>query len=373
MASTLPVDLDYLAARLHGRRGHLAEDERLNALCRLRMIPDLAREVCPGARVTTARELQQRLVQQMVEELSGFAAQLSGPGAALMAWLRVRLQIENLKVLFRAFATGKSSEVARQSLFLLPDDLALDTRALTAADSVTSFIEATPAGILREGLIESIEDYREEPELIVLEAALDRAYFRELVKRTRALPREGRADSLAIVKQEVDTFHLMLVARGRFTYGVPDEQLAGIHVGGAGISADRFRRMLNAASLREAAELAIGLAISRLPPERKGVGEGWADLGADTRYAEDPYAADPDTEGLDAADLETLAWSRYLHLARRAFRRNHMRLGAVVAFTAIRRVEVANLISLSEGIRTGMAPDAIRRRLVSSDEEAWYV
>jgi len=352
MASALPVDLDYLAARLHGRRGQLAEADRLNALCRLRSMPDLVRALSPGARFTTVAEFQQGLILEMVQELADFASQLAGSGAALMAWLRVRVQVENLKVLARAFATGKSSDLARQYLVALPADLGLEIEALAAAESFESFLAAAPEGILRAGLAEAAAAYQETPRPVVLEAALDRAYYGELLKRTKALPRDARGDSLTIAKQEVDTFHLMLVARGRFTYGLPAERLAGLHVAGAGISRDRFRRMLDAGSLREAAQLAVGPVLSRLPEE-----DSWGAGRA----------------GPDAAALETLAWNRYLRLARRAFRNNHMGLGAVVAFAAIRRIEVANLITLSEGIRTDMEPDAIRRRLVPRDEEACRV
>jgi len=69
-------------------------------------------------------------------------------------------------------------------------------------------------------------------------------------------------------------------------------------------------------------------------------------------------------EALTPTDLETLAWRRYYRLANRAFRRCHMGLGAVVAYAAIRRVELANLITLSEGIRQGQPADALRRRLI---------
>ena len=55
------------------------------------------------------------------------------------------------------------------------------------------------------------------------------------------------------------------------------------------------------------------------------------------------------------AILESLAWRRFLRLANGAFRGSHMGLGAVVGYLEIRRVEVANLITLSEGIRTGVA------------------
>ena len=63
-----------------------------------------------------------------------------------------------------------------------------------------------------------------------------------------------------------------------------------------------------------------------------------------------------------------LAWKRFLRLANRAFRRSHMDLGAVVGYAGIRRVEVANLISLSEAIRTGMAAEVIRARLIPRND-----
>jgi len=41
-----------------------------------------------------------------------------------------------------------------------------------------------------------------------------------------------------------------------------------------------------------------------------------------------------------------------------------MGLGAIVGYAGLRRVEVANLITISEGIRGGMAAEAIRGRLI---------
>jgi hypothetical protein len=77
---------------------------------------------------------------------------------------------------------------------------------------------------------------------------------------------------------------------------------------------------------------------------------------------------------VDPAALEALAWKRFLRLANRAFRRSHMDLGAVVGYAGIRRVEVANLISLSEAIRTGMAAEVVRARLIPrTDLESAYV
>jgi len=88
----------------------------------------------------------------------------------------------------------------------------------------------------------------------------------------------------------------------------------------------------------DVAALAAGVAVDELPA---GAKEAWT-----------------------PADLEPLAWARYYRLANRAFRRSHMGLGAVVAYTAIRRVELANLITLSEGIRLSRPPDVLRRCLI---------
>jgi vacuolar-type H+-ATPase subunit C/Vma6 len=110
---------------------------------------------------------------------------------------------------------------------------------------------------------------------------------------------------------------------------------------------ETFAAMLEAESLAQAASLAAGNALDAPPRGENGVDE------------------------VTAADVEALAWNRYLHLANLAFRRSHMGLGAVVAYAAIRRVEMGNLITLSEGIRTGMSPQAIRARLVPrADVEA---
>ena len=67
---------------------------------------------------------------------------------------------------------------------------------------------------------------------------------------------------------------------------------------------------------------------------------------------------------MDPSLLEVMARNRFLRLANRAFRSSHMGPGALVGYTAIRRVELANLVTLTEGIRVGLRPEAIRARLI---------
>jgi len=338
MALRIALDLDYLAANVHGRRSRLAEAERLDALCRLRTVTDLARALFPESRFLTAAALQRVLILDQVEELTEIASRLGGAAGRILDWLGVRFQMENLKVLARGLAGGMALEDLRPHLILLPDDLALPVEALASAGSLEAFAALVPHEPLRDGLKRGGDLFARRPKAFFLEAGLDAGYLEELLSRARALSAADRREVLPIALQEADTFHMMLAARGKFHYGLGPEAIVPFHVRGALMARRTFEAMAAAEHVSDVAALAVGVAVDEVPAVAK--------------------------EALTAADLEPLAWSRYYRLANRAFRRSHMGLGAVVAYAAIRRVELANLITLSEGIRLGQPADAIRRRLI---------
>ena len=353
MARAMTNDLDCLAARLHGRRSRLAEGERLDALCQLQDLSELTRGIYPAVEFPAAADFQRRLVQDFVLELCGFLKHLGGAGAALLGWMLVRFQVESLKVLIRGFAGRISTEALMGHLVFLPTERELDTAALAAAGSWEGFARLLPQRPFRQSLKRALELDHDHPRPFFLEAALDRGYFQELLARVARVGGEDQEVIKALVLQEVDMFHLMLVVRGRFHYGLTPESLLAWHGGGTGIPRSRFAAMLDAPDLLTAAGLAVGRALDVLPPRQES-SEGAATV--------------------DPAALEALAWKRFLRLANRAFRRSHMGLGAVVGYVGIRRVEVANLITLSEGIRTGTAADALRPELISrTGEEAVHV
>ncbi|HUX16983.1 MAG TPA: V-type ATPase subunit [Phycisphaerae bacterium] len=338
MVLRIGLDLDYLAANVHGRRSRLAEAERLDALCRLRTVTDLARALFPESRFLTAAALQRVLILDQVEELTEIASRLGGAAGRILDWLGVRFQMENLKVLARGLAGGMVLEDLRPHLILLPDELALPVEALASAGSLEAFAALVPQEPLRDGLKRGGDLFARRPKAFFLEAGLDAGYLEELLSRARALSAADRREVLPIALQEADTFHMMLAARGKFHYGLGPEAIVPFHVRGALMARRTFEAMAAAEHVSDVAALAVGVAVDEVPAVAK--------------------------EALTAADLEPLAWSRYYRLANRAFRRSHMGLGAVVAYAAIRRVELANLITLSEGIRLGRPADAIRRRLI---------
>jgi vacuolar-type H+-ATPase subunit C/Vma6 len=353
MAEVMINDLDYLAARFHGRRSRVAEAERLDALCRLRTIPELADAVFPDTKTQTSVAFQRGTLADLVSELSHSTRYLAEAGGDLLAWMLVRFQVENTKVLLRGFLDRTPLEELEAHLLVLPKNLALDANALLGAETLERFVARLPRELPRQALRVALDTYRGQLRPFFFEAALDRGYFQELLARAGRLSDEDKEVVAPIIEQEVNMFLLMLTVRGRFGYGLTPELLLPLHIRSRGIPIGRFNAMLTAPDLRAAAAFTVGRVIDTLPAE---------------------HEAGETSRALDAAALEALAWKRFLRLAHRAFRRSHMGLGAIIGYAGIRRVETANLITLSEGIRARVAPESIRARLIPrSDPEVAYV
>jgi len=259
--------------------------------------------------------------------------------------MRSRFQIENLKVLLRGFLSHTPFDALQEHLVPLPRELTLDAQALLDAETIDAFAKRLPTGWPQKQLQAAIAAHRDESQAFFFEAALDAGYFQELLIRVEQLPAAEKELIQPLARQEVDMFHFMLAVRGKFNHGLTAESLFPLRVSGSGAAAERFKAMLAAPDISTAAKLGLGHAFDELP-----------------------------AAALDATTLEALGWRRFLRLANGAFRRSHMGLAAVVGYLEIRRVETANLITLSEGIRTGVEAEKIRARLIPrTNLEAVYV
>ena len=349
IASTRRIvkNLDYLAARLHGRRSRMAEGERLDGLCRLRSLQEYFRMIFPETEFTGVLDFQRRLLHELIDELSRLSSYMGGPGADLVDWMLVRFQVENLKLLIRVFLTKTPVEEMYGLFAPLSGKLALDIQGFAAAQSLEDICRLVPKGILRYNLGKALEIYRDHPRPFFFEAALDRGYFQGLITRMEQLSQEDREIVRPIIYQEVDIFNLMLVLRGKFHYNLPIDMLKPLHVASSKISREIFSDMLNDPDMDTSAG----------------------------RVAERVLDITPSGEGLkdrsivaDVSTLEGLAWKRFLRLANLAFRKSHMGLGAIIGYVGLRRVEVANLITVSEGIYNTMTAENIRRRLILNND-----
>jgi len=335
---------------VHGRHSRLAEGSRLDELCRLRTVAELVQAIAPEAPVETVAGLQRRMVSDLAAELATLADHLGGDAGQGVEWLGARFQAENIKVLARGLATGKPLAELQPLIIPLKKPFAIDVQRLAGADSVEAFIRRVPSAPLRDGLLAAAPVYERSRKPFFLEAGLDAGYLAELLDRAGRVRQGEGLRTLAL--QETDMFHLALAARGRLLYDLKAEDLAPFHVAGAKVGRALFRAMLAAPDAGELALLAANRVIDPLP----------AHEAAEAR------------EALTPAALETLALERFYRLAGRIFRCTPVGLDVVAAYVALARVELANLITLSEGIRAchgvalasraAAAPEAIRRRLI---------
>lgn len=334
---------DYLAALLHARRSRMAEGERLDVLCRSKSLAEFFREIFPNSEFGGILDFQRELVQELIDELSDFRAHMSGPEADLLDRTLVRFQVENLKVLIRICLKKASIDEASGYLVSLPRGLTLDTQRLAVAETMEDFIRSTPKGILRQCLRKSLELYEDYTGPFFFEASLDCGFFQGLVESLERLSREDREIIKPMIYQEVDIFHLMLIARGKYYYNLASDMLLPLHVSGTRITNALFIAMINDVDLVTSADRVAERVLDTMIL-KQGSSDGSASI--------------------DTLMLESLAWKRYLRLANQAFRKGNIGLGVIMGYTGLRRIEVANLIAISEGIRSGMTPEAIREHLI---------
>lgn len=340
MMAVMTNDVDYVAARLHGRRSRFAEGSRLDEMCHLRSLTELSSAAIVRSDVGRAGDFQRAVVKKIATELKELRQQFIRDQGRLLDWMFVRFQLEDLKVVLRGYVTRTPAQSLRDHLL----EPSADIDAFLSADSLAAFAERIPHDALRESLKESIAALGEDHSSFVYELALDRGYFRDLSLRANALSRCDGELINPLVRQEIDAFHLALIARGRFFHQLTPELLLPFHIDGTAITTKRFAAMLDDPDLATAAKRAIGIAIDVLPPS------------------------------VTASALESCATNRLRRLANQAFRRDPTGIGAVVGFIVLRRIEAANLITLSEGIRLGIAGDALRARMIPrSDQEAAHV
>lgn len=321
-------NLDHLAAWIHGRRSRIADAERLDALCRLGGPEELSRTVLPQEEPLAPGDLQRRLEAGWLREVEALARCVAPRRAAFLEAMGRRLRVEDLKLRVRGLAAGQPPEAVAPRFPGSAGDPALAGSG--GLEDLAARLAGTPFPELRKG--------PDDPALrpFLLETRLDHGYFRGLLDALERLDPGDRRALRPLVHQEADHFHLLLAARGRFLHRIPPEFLLPWHLEGTGIPRERFRRMLSAADLCRAAALAAGRALDPGPlPDR-----------------------------LDPAAVDALAWNRYLRLALRLFRQGGMDFGTLAGHLALRRVEVANLATLSEGLRLGMPFEALKARRI---------
>ena len=332
---TISGDFDFIHAKVHGLRSRVYELDRLDALCHLRTVEQLWHRLYPDREAGTHRELQRRLLADHIETLRGVREHLPAQFEPLFSWLMRRFQVENIKVLLRAWKAGAALDEVAPFLAPLPDDLALSVKAMLKARHVADLLLAVPERRLRQAAEDAVRHFLETEQTFFLEAALDRAYYLGLLEEQAGLRGVHASHTEPLVHLEVAVYNVLTLFRLKLSYGLPFEEARGFFVPGAP-PAFRLERLYDYPEFDDMVRLVPREMLPREP-----------------------------APALDTvADLERALWQRLLQVANRQFYRSTGDVGAVVAFATIKRVELANVIRVVEGVRYGLDAAAIRAGLI---------
>lgn len=336
MSSAIVRDTDFTMARLHARRSKLADGERLDAYCKIKTLGELVRQVCPdlGQNVDTIT-FQRRILSDFCDELQSLENGVPDSYISFFEWQRFRFSLENLKVAARCAFAGKDEAFTASHMILCKGDM--PPRKIAPFENklefYKNFLDVVDSEVIRAGIKSIALVWMKEGTVFLLESAMEHAYLSELVRLAERCPRDEDDGPVCLARCDASAFAVMLVLRAKWNYGLSDSVVKLFSPSASVVSHDAFGRLLSAKNLASALEVAA--AILRLPSVPESISQ-----------------------------IECACSDRYLREANRLFRRGHMSVGAVAGFLGLRRTEVANLITLAEGLRLRMDAASIKSRMI---------
>lgn len=326
------ICFDFINAKVRGMRSKLFESGRLRGLAESRSLPDLFRRVYPSAAFAGHLDFERRLLGDHIRHLDKVSRYLSGKVSELFRWLLVRYQLENLKVVLRCYLSKQDHAVAEALMAPVPRRLSLPTEKLFESLGLADLAVSLEVEEFRDALIELVKETKR-PDVFTVEMTLDRAYFKKLAGL--ALRMKGWIRRL--VAFDVDSRNLLLLLRARFNYDQTFDDIKS------------FITLTDVYVNRRTAEYVHGTddladAVERIPP---------ACLPSNRR------------NGFSSpAQVEDALLLRQYQLAVRCYAESILDVATVMSYYYIKRVELANLIRLTESIRYGLPRERVAERLL---------
>jgi len=324
---------DFINAKVRGMRSKLLEGNRLIALADSKSLPELFRRVQPSYTFESHVAFERDLLADHIRELDRISKCLSGRVGDLFRWLLTYYQLENLKVALRAYVAKEAVVDAEAMMAPVPAPLALPLPRLFEAPDLRRFAKGVPVAEFRDALIAEIGAAGETPDPAVLDTALDKAYCERLLQLCPGMDEW----ILKLVAYDVDVRSLFLIFRAKFNYNVAFSEIERFIVAsGVYLTPDLAARLYAARDLPQA----IGAMPSALLPRER-------------RRAV-----------LSLRELEESLLLGQYRLANRCFVESIVNISAVVAYYYIKRVEFANVVRVTEGVRHGIPRSDIESRLL---------
>lgn len=339
MPITVPseTNIDVICAKIHARRASMYEKERLVELTGLRGFPNLVAKVFPEQGLESHRQFERRLVEDHIAQLSWILAYFGGHPFDLFKWLLRRYQLENLKVLLRGFLAGRGPRDVSRHLVAVGEFPEFPAEQMLTAASAEAFAEAIPDETVKSIVQKAFETSGRQAEPFYIEAALDTAYYRKLLHAADEASLEDLAGSRPLLVRDAN-MHLVSVAlRARFNYDAAFDAIS------------RFLSIPHA------------LAIEDLQRAFDA-----ADVPAAVRALPGAFALPADAESVQ--DIERAFLASIYEVANNVFYAAGVSFAVPVAFFYLKRIELRNLIHLTEAYRYEMRPEEMRRGLVPAAE-----
>jgi len=319
--------MEFLSARLRGRRRRVYEGDRLRELARAAHLGELCERLYPREPVAGRLELERRLRRDCVEELASVLHFLSPPFHHFYAALIRRFQVDNIVVLLRLFAGGGEAPSREDYLTELPGRLSVPAGELLASGSIEEFIAQLPVDLARAARGAVALDKRAETTAFT-EMALAREYWEGVTAAFAALSGADREACAGPVLSELAAARLLMVLRAARNYDLEWDRLkpllprnASTEDGPSGISAAALEALHGDPS---PANVARQVGLVRTPA-----------------HAE------------DLVDLEELLWERTYRMANRIYYSVMDGPAVAVGYFYVRRNELKALVHLAEAIHYG--------------------
>ena len=323
---------DFIVAKVRGMRSKLFEGNRLVALADSKSLPELFRRVRSGDTFEGHLAFERDLLSDQIRDLDRISRYLSGRVFHLVQWLLVHYELENLKVVLRAYVSKKTIAEAEAVMAPVPTWLALPTSRLFDAPDLRRFAAQVPVEEFREAMLQAIEADKA-PDSAALETALDAAYCRRLLQLSDGMDEWIRK----LVAFDVDLRNLSFILRSKFNYNLPLSEIRPFIVTSSlYLTPDLVERLYAAHDLGQAVN---ALPRDFLPQEkRRGI--------------------------LSLQQLDKALLLQQYRLAARCFLESIVAVPAVIAYCYIRRIEFANLVRVTESVRHSLPRADVESRLL---------
>jgi len=214
----MAAPIEYLNAKLRGKRSGLYEGERLRQLAGAENLERLCGFLHPGEDIAKCTDLERRIRRDCIEELASLLPFLAGRAAYLYYALLERFRVENLKLILRCVLSDREPERTDAGLLELPPKLSLPVKRLLSSSNAADFVANIEDKTIRSGAAAAMPLYEKTQSKAFIEMGLDRGYWEGVYDALDRLPAWEREECLPPLENEAFSLRLLCVLRAARIY-----------------------------------------------------------------------------------------------------------------------------------------------------------